>query len=249
MMETATRRSDLTPGERRLVREMQRLRFGRIENLPVRRGEPVFEPGLTRSLRKIKLRAANRPHPAMAAGDTQLKSEVVELLEHLRGIGDGLVRSLTVIDGLPFDLDVEEEPSEILKIIRESGLNIPNEDLIIDPGIAPIGADMDGITKRVLDSIARLKADPEFSGCHFSVGLSNFTVMLPPKRANGKAVKTPLQNAFLTRAIPLGLDMIIGAADREYRILKPGDDALVCLDEFLALEDVEATIRVKEFYS
>ncbi len=112
MMETATRRSDLRPGERRLVREMQRLRFGRIENLPVRRGEPVFEPGLTRSLRKIKLRAANRPHPAMAAGDTQLKSEVVELLEHLRGIGDGLVRSLTVIDGLPFDLDVEEEPGD-----------------------------------------------------------------------------------------------------------------------------------------
>lgn len=145
--------------------------------------------------------------------------------------------------------DVHRAALAMLKIIRESGLKIPNEDLIIDPGIAPIGADMEGITKRVLDSIARLKADPEFAGCHFSVGLSNFTVMLPPKRANGKAVKTPLQNAFLTKAVPLGLDMIIGAADREYRLLKPGDDALVCLDEFLALEDVEATIRVKEFYS
>jgi hypothetical protein len=108
---------------------------------------------------------------------------------------------------------------------------------------------MEGLTKRVLDSIARLKSDPAFAGCHFSVGLSNFTVMLPPKRANGKAVKTPLQNAFLTRAMPLGLDMIIGAADRDYRLLKPGDDALVCLDEFLALDDIEATLRVKDFYS
>jgi methylenetetrahydrofolate reductase (NADPH) len=145
--------------------------------------------------------------------------------------------------------DVHRAAQAMLKMIRASGANIPNEDLIIDPGIAPIGADMDGLTKRVLDSIARLKGDPEFAGCHFSVGLSNFSVMLPPKRANGKAVKTPLQNAFLTKAMPLGLDMIIGAADREYRILKPGDDALVCLDEFLALEDVEATLRVKEFYS
>lgn len=145
--------------------------------------------------------------------------------------------------------DVHRAAQAMLKIIRESGLNIPNDDLIIDPGIAPIGADMDGITKRVLDSIAKLKADPEFAGCHFSVGLSNFSVMLPPKRANGKAVKTPLQNAFLTKAMPLGLDMIIGAADRDYRILKPGDDALVCLEEFLTLEDVEATLRVKEFYS
>jgi methylenetetrahydrofolate reductase (NADPH) len=145
--------------------------------------------------------------------------------------------------------DVHRAAQAMLKLIRESGHNIPNEDLIIDPGIAPIGADLEGITKRVLDSIGRLKTDPEFAGCHFSVGLSNFTVMLPPKRANGKAVKTPLQNAFLTKAMPLGLDMIIGAADREYRILKPGDDALACLEEFLTLDDIEATLRVKDFYS
>jgi hypothetical protein len=49
--------------------------------------------------------------------------------------------------------------------------------------------------------------------------------------------------------MPLGLDMIIGAADREYRILKPGDDALACLEEFLTLDDIEATLRVKDFYS
>lgn len=145
--------------------------------------------------------------------------------------------------------DVHRAAKAMLKIIRESGLGIPNDDLIVDPGIGPIGGDMEGITKRVLDSIARIKADPDFAGAHFSVGLSNFTVMLPSKRANGKPVKTPLQNAFLTKAVPLGLDMIIGAADRDYRLLPPEDEAMVCLEEFLRLEAFEAVLRLKAFYS
>jgi methylenetetrahydrofolate reductase (NADPH) len=145
--------------------------------------------------------------------------------------------------------DVHKAAQTLLRKIRESGFGIKNEDLIIDPGIAPIAGDMEGITKRVLDSIARIKADPDFAGAHFSVGLSNFTVMLPPKRANGKPVKTPLQNAFLTKAVPLGLDMIIGAADRDYKILPPGDDALACLEEALAMSEIEAIMRVQKFYS
>ena len=112
MKETATRKSDLTPRQLRLVREMQRIRFGCIERLLVRDGEPVFEPGLTQSLRKIKIKGRNRPHPAITAEDSRLKAEVVELLEHLREIGHGMVRSLTVFDGLPFDLDVEEDPED-----------------------------------------------------------------------------------------------------------------------------------------
>lgn len=106
------RKSDLTPRQFQLVTEMQRIRFGCIERLLVRDGEPVFEPGLTQSLRKIRIKGRNRPHPASTAEDTQLKADVVELLEHLREIGHGLVRSLTVIDGLPSDLDVEEEPGD-----------------------------------------------------------------------------------------------------------------------------------------
>ena len=130
MSGNTTRRSDLTPRQRRLVTEMQRLRFGCIEHLLIRDGEPVFEPGLTQSLRKIKIRGKNRPHPATSRPDTVLKAEAVELLEHLRAIDYGLVRCLTVVDGLPSDLAVEEEPGD------DPGAAVPSPFL---PGHPPLG--------------------------------------------------------------------------------------------------------------
>jgi hypothetical protein len=91
---------------------MQRMRFGTIEYLLIRDGEPVFKPGLTKFLRKIYPNRENRPHPASANEDTQLKVTMIELFEHLRHIRHGLVRSLTVSDGLLLHMDVEEDPGE-----------------------------------------------------------------------------------------------------------------------------------------
>jgi hypothetical protein len=129
-MAPGTRKSDLTPRQFRLVTELQRIRFGCIERLLIREGEPVFEPGLTQCLRRIRIKGRNRPHPASTRPDTALKAEVVELLEHLREIGHGLVRSLTVHDGLPTDLVVEEDPED------DPGAAVPSPFL---PGRPPFG--------------------------------------------------------------------------------------------------------------
>ena len=67
-----------------------------------------------------------------------------------------------------------------------------------------------------------IHADPALAGVHASVGLSNFTVMLPAKRADGEPVKGPLESAFLTKAMPLGLDMVIGSVKRNYELLAAG---------------------------
>ena len=112
MKQSITRKSDLTVRQRRLVERMQRLRFGCIEHLLIRDGEPVFNPALTRCLRKIRIKGSNRPHPASSRPDTVLKAEAVELFAHFREISHGLVRSLTVHDGLPADLVIEEEPGD-----------------------------------------------------------------------------------------------------------------------------------------
>lgn len=126
---------------------------------------------------------------------------------------------------------------------------IPNEDCIFDPGIAPVGSDMEGNLKRLIAALETLHRDPEFTGCHYSVGLSNFTVMLPPKCADGSPVKGPLESAFLTKAMPLGLDMVIGSMKRKYELLAPDHPAMVCLEDVLRADGFDAIMRIREFYS
>jgi len=125
---------------------------------------------------------------------------------------------------------------------------IPANDCIIDPGIAPIGSDIDGMTKMVLESLRLMHADPAFADAHRSVGLSNFTVMLPPKTAAGGPVKGPLESAFLTIAVPLGLDFIIGNVKKNYQMLPEDHPALMCLRDVLTKEGYDCVMRVMEFY-
>lgn len=122
-------------------------------------------------------------------------------------------------------------------------------DCIIDPGISPIGTDMDGNLKRLLDSLQMMHDDEDMKGFHASVGLSNFTVMLPPKRADGSRVKGPLESAFLTLAMPLGLDMVIGSVKRRYELLQDDDPAMVCIQECLAMEPMDVPMKLVEFTS
>jgi len=135
----------------------------------------------------------------------------------------------------------------LLETARSRGLS--TDDCIIDPGIAPIGADSENNIHRLMGALRLIHDDPAFAGVHVSVGLSNFTVMLPPRRADGSPVKLPLANAFLTRAMPLGLDTIIGSAKLAYGPLPEGHPALQCFDDCLAVSGFDVLMRVQDFYS
>ncbi|MGL4593246.1 MAG: dihydropteroate synthase [Thermoguttaceae bacterium] len=143
------------------------------------------------------------------------------------------------------------ETVEAAKFMREKAISagITNEDMIFDPGIAPIGLDIEGNLPRLMESLRQLQADSDFSGTHRSVGLSNFTVMLPPKRKDGSLIKVGLESAFLTRAIPLGLDYIIGSVKRTYSTLPPENDAQICFDECTRLIGFDSVLRVRKFYN
>lgn len=140
-----------------------------------------------------------------------------------------------------------EAAQGLLAAAHQAG--IATSDCIIDPGIAPIGSDSEGNLKRLLTAMALIHADPRFAGCHMSVGLSNFTVMLPPKCADGSPVKGPLESAFLTKAMPLGLDMVIGSVKRKYELLKPDHPAMLCLEDVLKVGGFDAIMRVRDFYA
>ena len=138
---------------------------------------------------------------------------------------------------------------DILRIASERIPDFSNDQCIIDPGIAPVGSDMDGNFKRLMASMQRIHEDPDMQGVHMSVGLSNFTVMLPSRCGDGSPVKGPLESAFLTLAMPLGLDMVIGSVKRNYRILDASHPALQCLNDVLELDGFDVITRIMQFYS
>ena len=127
--------------------------------------------------------------------------------------------------------------------------NLPNDQIILDPGIMPIGSDSKGDFKRLIEAMKLIHQEPDFAGVNMSLGLSNFTAMLPSKRADGSPVKSPLESAFLTMAMPLGLNTIIGSVHRKYSILKEDDPAMQCLHDVLKLEGVNAIMRVMKYFS
>ena len=135
-----------------------------------------------------------------------------------------------------------------LLLAKAQAFGIPNGDLIFDPGVAPIGSDSEGNLARLMETMQRFHADSAFAGCHASVGLSNFTVMLPPKRKDGSPVKSPLESAFLTRTMPLGLDYIIGSVKRNYEILPEEHPAVQCFDDCVKQPGFDAILRVRRFY-
>lgn len=158
-----------------------------------------------------------------------------------------------LVDGRPQAARTAEQTYEAAKSLvaeaRRRCPGIPNSDLIIDPGIAPIASDTEGNLKRLLGAMELIHNDPDLAGVHMSVGLSNFTVMLPPKRKDGSPVKSALESAFLTKAIPLGLDMIIGSVKRKYELLPPDHPAMQCLDAVLQAAGFEAIMAVRKFYA
>ncbi len=63
------------------------------------------------------------------------------------------------------------------------------------------------------------------------------------------ATKSRYSYFILTKAMPLGLDMVIGSVKRSYERLDPSHPAMVCLEDVLNAEGFEAILRVRDFYA
>ncbi len=101
-------KSALSAERRRLLETMQRINFGRIENLTVRAGEPTFDPA-PRIIRDVKLGGGeNGPRPELARENFNLKSQVAEMFDHLSRLDDGSVAMIHVQNGLPCRLTIEQ---------------------------------------------------------------------------------------------------------------------------------------------
>jgi 5-methyltetrahydrofolate corrinoid/iron sulfur protein methyltransferase len=86
--------------------------------------------------------------------------------------------------------------------------NRRNDQIIIDPGLAPVGADTYGLVNIGLDAMRLIHADPDLAGVHLIVGLSNFAWGTP------KGVREELEKAYLTLGMEAGLDFAIANPEK-----------------------------------
>ena len=82
------------------------------------------------------------------------------------------------------------------------------DQIIIDPGLAPVGADTYGLINIGLDAMRLIHHDPDLKGVHFIVGLSNFAWGTP------KGVREQLENAYLTLGTEVGLDYALANPEK-----------------------------------
>lgn len=121
MQQKDTRKSDLTPRQKQLVERIQHLRYGRIEHLVVRNGDPVIVRGTTKVIRSVSFGEQNEPHPSVEQDSMILKTKVVHLLNHLKAIGNGVIDVIHVGGGLPAKMEIEDEADDALGCTAGSG--------------------------------------------------------------------------------------------------------------------------------
>jgi hypothetical protein len=106
LMNQPNTKSSLTAAQAQLVELFQALNFGRVEALRVSRGQPTFDPP-PRVIQKLKFGGENGPRAEIEYGDFRLKHGIVELLELIGGIEEGVVRSIEIRFGLPCTVELE----------------------------------------------------------------------------------------------------------------------------------------------
>lgn len=109
--------------------------------------------------------------------------------------------------------EVYETTRRFAELLRERA-NRKNDDIIVDPGLAPIAADTYGLVNMSLDAMRLIRRDPDLQGVHISVGLTNFSFGVP------KEIRQGLENAYITLALEAGLDFVLGNPEKHLQPLE-----------------------------
>ena len=133
-----------------------------------------------------------------------------------------------------------------LRLVREHGLAL--DDIIIDVSISALIADTGGMNRAALEAIRAIGADPELKGIHVSGGITNIGQQLPPKAADGSDLKRQLECAFVTVAMPLGFDTVLGTPWHGFHTLPEDNYVLGVFREVLKASGTDVLRQVRKLY-
>lgn len=108
--------------------------------------------------------------------------------------------------------DVHSAAKHFVELLSTKA-NRRNDQIVIDTGLAPVGADTYGLVNIGLDAMRLIRKDPDLNGVHLTVGLSNFSWGTP------KHIRENLEKAYLTLGMQAGLDFAIANPEKVDRPL------------------------------
>jgi 5-methyltetrahydrofolate--homocysteine methyltransferase len=158
---------------------------------------------------------------SLAASRERL-DEMVELVKHYDTLAVVMASETFAPDGTAQCLNPQDSYRAakyfVELLVTKAGRR--NDQIIIDTGLAPVGADTYGLINIGLDAMRLISADPDFKGVHLIVGLSNFAWGTP------KTVKDELEKAYLTLGMEVGLDFALANPEKNPAPL-PADHPMV----------------------
>ena len=133
-----------------------------------------------------------------------------------------------------------------LRLMAEHGMAAG--DIIVDVSVSALAADTAGLNRSALEAIGRLGSDPELKGIHISGGLTNIGQQLPPKAADGSDLKRQLERAFVTVAVPLGFDTVLGTPWHSFEPLPEDNPVLMQFRQIIQLNGTDVMRAVRKLY-
>jgi len=194
-------------------------------------------------------RAHGRKPVVNSVAETRL--EMLDLVK-IRPFQAILMASERLEDGAPKSNKLTSEVVGVArrlkdKLTRDCGFS--PRDLFVDVTIHSLVSDLEGLTKMALEAIRTIRQDPDLQGVHIIGGLTNIGNMLPPLRFDGIALRQLVENAFLTLAVPLGFDTIMGTPWNDFRSLPDDHVVLQTLKDFTQLKGLNAMRRLRQLWA
>ncbi|MGA8010879.1 MAG: dihydropteroate synthase [Candidatus Acidiferrales bacterium] len=145
--------------------------------------------------------------------------------------------------------------SEVLGVARRMTMKLTHEhgfsrgDIFIDVTIHSLISDLEGLTKMAFEAIRSISEEPELKGVHIMGGITNIGNMLPPIKFDNVSLRQLAENAFLTLAVPLGFDTIMGTPWNDFRMLPDDNVVLQTLRDFIDLKGLNAIRRLRQLWA
>jgi 5-methyltetrahydrofolate--homocysteine methyltransferase len=146
---------------------------------------------------------------SLAASRERL-DEMVELVKHYDTLAVVMASETFAPDGTAQCLNPQDSyrAAKYFVELLATKAGRRNDQIIIDIGLAPVGADTYGLINIGLDAMRLISADPDLKGVHLVVGLSNFAWGTP------QTVKDQLEKAYLTLGMEAGLDFALANPEK-----------------------------------